>query len=194
MHTNYGINFDTHRDEYVACFFRTREQSLTRNDVQAEAGGYGARPVHISGVDGVWQANFKLPPGLPAGWQDVRVRVRASAPSNAQTIAVDVPIGDAQLEIAGVRDAVTSIVNRLDLSRGRHLSLWIGGLPPNADRNNVHIFVDGHKAIISYFALYAEGLRQVNVQISRNVSAGTAMLTLQLAHNAAEPVAIEIAD
>ncbi len=194
LNTNFGINFDSRRDDYVACFFRTGERDLKLDDIKPEAAGYGVRPIHISEAGGgVWQANFKLPPGLTAGWHDVRVRVRDGAPSNANSIALDVPIGDAQIEISGVRDAATWIADRLDLSQGRFLCLWITGLPRNADRNNLRIFVDGHEAIISYFAPNAEGIRQVNVEIPHKLPSGIAMLTVHLAHNAASPIAIEIA-
>ena len=191
--TNFGINFDSRRDDYVTCFFRTGERDLQLHEIRPETGEYGVRPVHISEAGGgMWQTNFKLPPGLAAGWHDVRIRVRESAPSNLISIALDVPIGDAQLEITGVRDAATWIVDSLDLRHGRFLCLWIGGLPRNADRNNAHIFVDGHEAGISYFAPYAEGSRQVNVALPPQLCAGTATLSMQLAHNASPPVVIEI--
>jgi len=72
--------------------------------------------------------------------------------------------------------------------------LWISGLPRNADRNNLRIFLNGQEALISYFTPPADGLRQVNVEIPQKVAAGKAMLTVRLAHNEAPPVAIEIQD
>ena len=121
-------------------------------------------------------------------------RVREGALSNAGSIALDVPIGDAQLEITGVRDAVTWTVDRLDRSQGRYLCVWVPGLPQNADRNNLRILLDGCDAIISNLAPFAEGLHQVNVEVPPNVPAGNAMLTVHLVHNTASPVAIEIVD
>jgi len=193
LNTNFGINFDSRRDEYVACFFRTGERELRLDDIQPEVSRYGVRPVHVSEVgDGVWQANFKLPPGLAPGWHEVCIRVRDSIPSTGGRIALDVPIGDAQIEVSGVRDAATWKAQTLDLSQGRFLCLWLTGLPPNADRNNLRIFVDTHEAIISYFALHGEGLRQVNVELPQGIAVGPAILSVGLADIAASSVAIEI--
>ncbi|MEO8126368.1 MAG: DUF1698 domain-containing protein [Bryobacteraceae bacterium] len=144
LNTNFGINFDSGRDEYVACYFRTAESELRLDEIEPEVAGYGVRPVHVSETTaGVWQANFKLPPGLQAGWHKVRIRLRNSAPSEAADIALDIPIGDAEISICGVRDAVTWSANSLDLSAGRFLCLWLTGLPPNAAVSIIHDDIKG---------------------------------------------------
>jgi tRNA (mo5U34)-methyltransferase len=64
--TRHGVNFSSERDDYVSCWFDWEEGPLTRHDVQPEVGGWGTIPIYVGRVGpSEWQANFKLPPGLP---------------------------------------------------------------------------------------------------------------------------------
>lgn len=63
---NYGLNFDTQRDDYVCCWFTTEEKYVGRAQVYPEVSGYGTQPVFVRPRENNhWQTNFVLPPGSP---------------------------------------------------------------------------------------------------------------------------------
>jgi hypothetical protein len=141
---NYGINFETRLDEYVAAWFNADASELDVNDVKPEIGGYGVRPLWLRSIgDGQWVVKFKVPPGLKPGWHEVSIRVGDSLPSNGKRIAVDIPLRTDPIELAGLRDGQSWVQNELDLGQGRTIALWVTGLPANVDRNNLHVFLTG---------------------------------------------------
>jgi hypothetical protein len=179
---NDGINFDTAHDEYVSCWFESSVKEIAPGTVKPQAGGYGVRPIHVARVEGnVWQANFKLPPGLTPGWHDVTVRIGDSMESNAKRIAVDVPLRTEAIRLEGVRDGQTWAENRIDLGRGNGLAIWVEGLPANADRHNLHVYLDGRLLKIAYIEDRADhGPRQVNVEVPSDVPRGSALIGVEL--------------
>jgi tRNA (mo5U34)-methyltransferase len=182
---NNGINFDSTHDEYVSVWFESpahSEKEVKLDTVKPQVGGYGVRPIHVGRAEGnVWQANFKLPPGLPAGWHDVTVRIGGSVESNARRIAVDVPLRAEGIRLTGVRDGQTWAENRLDLERGNGLSIWIAGLPANADRHNLHVYLDGRRLRVAYIEDRADGdARQVNVEVPPEAPRGAALLGVEM--------------
>ena len=190
--TNYGINFNSEHDEYLTAWFHYSGKALTRDDVQPEVGGYGVRPMHVKQfTDDQWQANFKLPPGLPPGWQDVRIRLRGSQPGSAQRIAVDMPLPDSPIRLKSVCDGRTWAPGRLDLTQGRVISLWIEGLPENADVNNVRVLLDGRPLLISYLES-KDGARQINAELQSPVHSGERSVIAELGAQRTEPVALHI--
>jgi tRNA (mo5U34)-methyltransferase len=181
---NHGINFDSTRDEYVSVWFESSANSaneIALDTVKPQVGGYGVRPIHLGPAEGnVWQANFKLPPGLPPGWHDVTVRIADSLESNAKRIAVDVPLRTEGIRLTGVRDGQTWTENRLDLQRGNALSIWVAGLPKNADRHNLHVYLDGRRLKVAYIEERADDdARQVNVEVPLEVPRGVALIGVE---------------
>jgi tRNA (mo5U34)-methyltransferase len=132
---NWGINVRGDADEYLSCWFDCAAESLSTADLRPEVGAYGARAVYVGRVEGNrWQANFRLPPGLDPGWRPVRLRTASSGPSNAVEIAVDVPLPPSHLKVVSQSGD----------------SLWIEGLPDNADRANLEILADGVPIEVTY--------------------------------------------
>ena len=190
--TNAGINFDTRRDEYLTIGFRTKERELTVADVQAGVGGYGSRPIVVKNMGGdLWQANFKLPPGLEAGWHEVSVGVRGGPAHTGRRIAVDVPLPECSPQIEGVLDGTTWKADVLELRYGRGLAIWCSGLPENADRNNVQVFVNGRRCAVEFVAP-AGDKRQINVQVPETVTAGPAEVGIRVGGRAAAPARIVV--
>jgi tRNA (mo5U34)-methyltransferase len=190
--TNHGINFDTRRDEYLSGCFRTEEKGLTVKEVQPSVGGYGVRPIIVTNLGGdLWQANFKLPPGLPAGWHDVSMAVRGGPSHTAARIAVDVPLTECAPHIEGVRDGTTWTSNVLDLKSGRGLALWCTGLPENADRNNVRVLLGPVRCPVEFIAHPAE-TRQINVQVPEAIEAGPAEVMVQVGECYSEPEIVRV--
>ncbi len=188
-HTNFGLNFQTHRDEYVTIAFRI-EGKCRIDDIYPEAGGYGVRAMHVARKEeGFWEAKFKLPPGLTPGWHEVTVRVGHSAPSNPQRIAVDFPELTTAAAIVGVSDGTTWRQGELDLSGGKVLSVWVTGLPENADRTNVRVTLGGQRLAVIYIEAEAgKRPRQVNVEIPEGAPTGQ----LPLEVNGSEPIPIQV--
>jgi hypothetical protein len=190
--TNAGINFDTRRDEYLTIGFQTAERNLKAADVQPSIGGYGARPIIVKNMGGdLWQANFKLPPGLEPGWHEVGVAVRGGPKHAGCRIAVDVPLPECAPHIEGVLDGTTWKPDVLDLQYGRGLAIWCSGLPENADRNNVRVFLNGRRCPVEFLA--PPGVkRQINVQVPEIIAPGPAELRLQIGGAFAAPARVRV--
>lgn len=147
---NFGVNFRADLDEYVACCVEGEPPR------QPMVGEFGSAPIFIGKTDaGYWQVNFKLPPGLAPGWHAVRL-----GNSNAVEIAVDVPPATTELSIKDACDGVTWTKARVALESG-HVSLWVEGLPRNADVHNVKARIDGERQQVTFVG--ADG--QVNARV-----------------------------
>jgi tRNA (mo5U34)-methyltransferase len=177
---NYGLNFDSHHESYVAIRFEGPENP-TLDTVQPEVDGVGVRPLDVIWVEGCWQANFRLPPGLTPGWRSVSVRVDGSLPSNSTTIAVDLPVAADRIQVKSLCDARTYVPNQLDLGQGRWLSLWVEGLPENADRNNIYVFLDGRKLRLTHVERGGNEARQVNAEIPAETPRGSTSIGVSIA-------------
>ena len=174
-HTNYGVNVSTEGDDYVTVWFDGMPGHLDRGDVQPEVGGFGTLPIHLGRAEAsMWQATFKVPPGLTPGWHPVQVRVRNGPRSVSRSIAVDVPLPDHPIAITGVADGTTWSPNQIDLGSGTTLCLWVGGLPGNADRANVQVILGFHRLPVTYVEEGGDRARprQVNAEVPPSMPAG----------------------
>lgn len=191
--TNHGMNFDSRHDEYVSAWFTCNEKTLGLADVKPEVSGYGVKPIHVSSLgEDKFQTNFKLPPGLTAGWHDVTIRVGDSFPSDGLKIAVDVPLPDAPIRITGICDGKTWIPDQVDTRQSDALSVWIEGLPENADRNNLRILLDGRRLRIMHLEPQHPRPRQVNAQLPERVGGGTGSVTAEIGSQRSEAVELTI--
>jgi tRNA (mo5U34)-methyltransferase len=152
MHAeSFGINFSSDRDDYVACSLDSQP------DPRPTVGDFGVHPIFNGPTTGgFWQVNFKLPPGLRPGWHPVRV-----GGSNSIDVAVDVPVEASPLRIASACDGISWESDRVSLARG-YLSLWVVGLPRNADVRNVRVSIDGARQRVTYVG--RDG--QVNIRLA----------------------------
>ena len=189
---NAGINFDTRRDEYLTIGFKTKERNLTVAEVQPSINGYGSRPIIVKNMGGdLWQANFKLPPGLESGWHEVGVAVRGGPAHTGCRIAVDVPLPGCAPHIEGVLDGTTWKPDVLDLQYGCGLAIWCSGLPENADRNNVHVSLNGRRCPVEFIAPPGEK-RQINVRVPETITAGSAEVGIGIGEYSAAPARIVV--
>jgi tRNA (mo5U34)-methyltransferase len=180
-HKNFGINFDSAKDDSVTCVFTSDEPGLTMADVQPSVGRFGSIPLQLKrrAEEGQYECGFRLPPGLSRGWHEVRVRLHGGPPSNPKRIAVDLPLDVAKLRLDGVQDNKTQRPFELDRSRGDIVALWLWDLPANADKNNLRVFAGDTPTRIEYLE-DATGKRQVNVLIPKTVPPGTVKLRAEL--------------
>ncbi|MFN0172349.1 MAG: class I SAM-dependent methyltransferase [Bryobacteraceae bacterium] len=164
---NFGFNFRQDGDEYISCWFTHPWPEIGLDQLFPEVGGFGVAPVHVKREGGdAWMVSFRVPPGLAVGWHDVTLRVGSSERSCPRRIAVGIPAQASRLEIRGLCDGLESVPGEVRRVNGSHLSLWIAGLPHNADRGNVRILIDGvYHAPLFVGDADPEGVRQVNVPV-----------------------------
>lgn len=187
---NFGINFASDRDEYVTFLFDPAGMEPSLDIVKPEVGPYGASPMHLTQVEsGFWQTNFKLPPGLTQGWHDAHLRIGDSARSNAIRIAIDLPLRAQSVEITSLQDAVTYQSDEVDLARGRHATVWVAGLPENADRGNVRVMLGETPLRVTYV-----GGTQINVEIPEDAAGTTAELRVAVGGAVSPPALLRIRD
>lgn len=171
---DFGINFSSKRDEYVGARFHHSGTKLKLAEVRPEVGGYGVNPidVHEAGP-GQMEVGFKLPPGLEAGMHDVAIRVRESQPGDAARIAVDMPAQGWLLSLKSVQDGTTWIPNQIDFTKGDTLSIWVTGLPENADRNNIRVSLGDWRLEVTYIESgLAESRSQINLKVPEEIGPG----------------------
>ena len=144
---NFGINFRSDTDEYIGAAFAASDISI--DEVKPEVGTFGVRPISVTPIgNGFYQANFKLPPGIEAGWHDVTVRIADSERSTPHRIAVDMPVVVERLVIASV--AANETWETGQVARGKSMALWIDGLPDNVDVHNTRVTLDGRPLRITH--------------------------------------------
>jgi tRNA (mo5U34)-methyltransferase len=189
---NGGLNFRSRSsDDYVGCRVAAEGVDLSSSSVQPEVSGYGSQPVFVGLVEGCWQVNFKLPPGLSSGWHQVRLRT-PEAVSNPVEIAVDVPLLTESLEIRSVYDGVNWQPYQLSLKNG-FASMWVYGLPRNADTNNVKVTIAGKRQLTTFVGSPGpDGAAQVNVRLRADTAQGKQRLDIQFGGVNPLPVTVEI--
>jgi tRNA (mo5U34)-methyltransferase len=192
-HTNFGINFGSRLDEYIVAWFESESRSLGIDDVKPETGGFGVRPIAVDRRDEQWQATFKLPPGLKPGWHDVTIRTGSSGRSNARPIAVDMPAVSGSVAIRSLCDGKTWKPDEIDLSQGDSIAMWVAGLPENADKSNVRVFLDGKRIATLFVERPNEKeARQVNAALPSGVPPGVREATLSVGATVSDPARLRV--
>lgn len=185
-----GINFCSSRDEYISCWFRTAQRNLRREDVRPIVGAWGATPLSLEPRGGdVWQANFKLPPGLDSGFHDVKVGISQGAFSNACRIAVDVaPVTDS-LVVTGLCDGRTWKPDEVRLQPDGIIAVWVAGLPYNADLNNTEVILGGRRLAVEHVAAPEAGQpTQVNARVPADFPVGQHSVQVRVANTVSAPI------
>lgn len=190
----HGMNFYSSRDEYVTCWFESPEPALTRLDVFPEVHGYGSMPIDVRRFDQVqWMASFALPPGLDPGWHGVRLRTRERGWSETRRIAVDIPASTDRLELRSIYDGISWDPGVVHGANGGFASMWMRGLPDNADRANIRVYAGGKRhPVIFVSALNPEGERQVNVKLRDEIGEGEHQIHVAFGATLSNALAVRI--
>ncbi len=181
---NNGFNFQASRDRFLSLWFISPEPDLTRETVFPEVAGYGVKPMFVQRIEGNrWQANFKLPLGLSAGWQPVRLRTARSGFSNNLRIAVNMPAAAIALHLDGVCDGVDWTKGQVLLAHGR-ITMFVTGLADNADLANVRVYVNDSRLTPDYLEPVRPGepanaRRQVNARFPRTLESGPSQVIVR---------------
>jgi tRNA (mo5U34)-methyltransferase len=190
---HFGINFRSDLDEYASAWFTCEAKNLTRAGVQVSIGPFHVAPVSVDQRGDAWQATFKVPPGLEAGWNEVRVRTTESGWSNPAKVALDMPVEVTSLAITGAADGKTWTPSEVQISSDAVLSLWVQGLPENRDHRNLHIQLGGHAIEADSIAPWETGKpSQINVRLPEGLTPGVYPLTVAIGGGASAPVSIRL--
>jgi tRNA (mo5U34)-methyltransferase len=184
-------------DDYVSIWFKTPETGLDRGSVFPTVGGYGIQPVYVGRTeDDGWQANCKLPPGLVRGWHEVRVRTANGAYSSPVEIAVDEerqPPRAGHLQIEIVADGKTWERNHARLSSDCCVSIWLAGMPRNAEREDIRVQLGDTELEVTFLSSPDEsGRRQVNARVPVNMTPGEFALVASCAGVTCSPAKLEL--
>ncbi len=189
-----GINFSTRKEHYVSCWFRTAQENVTRDQLRFEIGGFGVPALFVRREpDGTWLGNFRLPPGLRSGWNDVRLRFADSDFGRTLRIAVDMPVEPSRVVLVGACDGNTFTVNTVAVTERGWISSWVLGLPENCDRDNIRVVLDTTRLAIEYVGDQdGDGNRQVNAVVPGNTAKGEHSLRVECAGVSSESLTIQV--
>jgi hypothetical protein len=188
-----GINFSTRKEEYISCWFRTAQPSVTREQLRLEVGGFGVPALFVRHLpDGRWVANFRFPLGLGSGWNDVRLRFAASDFGRTLRIAVDMPVHAGPIVLVGACDAFT-FQAQIAVAENGYISCWVQGLPENCDCDNVRVFLGSTRLSTDYVGERdADGNRQINAVIPGDTGKGEHRVRIECAGFSSEPLTVKI--
>ena len=135
-----------------------------------------------------------MAPGLQPGWQQVRVRTANSRYSNAVSVAVDMPALCEHVTIIQACDANTHQRFELERRDKATLSIWVAGLPDNADRHNVRVRLGRTDLRIEHVAppQGKDRPRQINAALVEALEAGEVDLTVSLGKAVSAPARIRV--
>jgi tRNA (mo5U34)-methyltransferase len=189
-----GINFSTRKEEYISCWFRTARESVTREQLRFEVSGFGVAALFVRHeADGAWMANFRLPPGLAAGWNGVRLRFADSDFGQTLRIAVDMPARPGNLVLVGACDGTNWKVEAIAVRERGYVSAWVQGLPENCDRDNIRVLLDAARLAVDYVGLEdAAGNRQINAVIPGDTAKGRHLLKIECAGVSSQSLSVTI--
>lgn len=191
----FGVNFSTRKEEYISCWFRTGEPTVTRGELRLEVGGFGIPALYVRpDENGAWMANFRLPPGLGGGWNLVRLRFADSAfGSTTLRIAVDQPLRVKRLELKGACDGTNWNDHEVKASDGGFISCWVTGLPENCDRANISVYLEEKKLLVQYVGeLDPEGMRQINAVLPVGAGKGEQLCRVECGGVSTESWALRV--
>ena len=186
---NFGVNFSTRKEEYITCWFRTPRKSVSREQLRFEVGGFGVPALCVRDEeDGTRLANFRLPPGLDGGWNAVRLRFPDTGFGRTLRIAVDMPLKIDRLVVKGVCDGITWSGEKIAIRECGVISLWVNGLPENADQSNICVRLGDVRLGLEYISEPdPEGCRQINAAVPGDVVEGEHVLRIESGGVSAEP-------
>ncbi len=186
---NLGVNFSTHKEQYVQCWFGSPRPAISRQELKLEVDGLGAAAHYCGPVaDGTWVANFPLPRGLSPGWRPARLRFADSGFSQALRIAVDLPPIVSEIVCVAAQDAITWKTGEVAVTDAGHLVCWVTGLPENCDRNNVRVLL-GDKRLAIHWIGRPEGApgTQINAVVPGGFAKGEHLLRIECGGVGSEP-------
>ena len=186
----YGINFNSRRDQYVACWFRTAA-ALDKEQLRLEVGDFGAACVHLQLEDtGAWRGTFRIPPGSASGWNTVRLRLAGSRFAPPRRIAIDLPLAVESVTVKDVVDAHTWASHRIESG---YATCWVAGLPENCDPHNTHVFLGDTRLAVTFIGEpNPDGFRQLNAQLPPAPLRGDLAFRIECGGVSSAPISVRV--
>ena len=195
-------DFSAHRDDYFTVWFNTEETDLDCDNVFIQVGPYGCRPVMVQHAAGkMWQANAKLAPGLPRGWNEVTIAVRNTKFSAPARIPVDLARSNRGSTSASTEIRVDRIIDGKTYAPGiarvgvpeSSISAWVTGIPEGTVISEVALRLDGADLPATYVsALDSSSLRQVNAMIPVGMAPGEYSLSAKVRDLESAPAPVRL--
>ena len=190
-----GVNFSARKEEYISCWFRTTEPTVTRGQLRLEVGGFGVPALYVRPAEnGAWMANFRLPPGLRSGWSPVRLRFADSLFGDTTLrLAVDLPLRAECLVLNGACDGTNWNDREVKAGDGGFISCWVTGLPENCDRANIGVYLGETRLRLEYVSEPdAAGMRQINAALPAGMAKGEQLCRVECGGVATESRALQV--
>jgi tRNA (mo5U34)-methyltransferase len=189
-----GINFSTRKEHYISCWFRTGNPNVTREQLRFEIGGFGVPALFVRHEpDGAWLGNFRLPPGLKSGWNDVRLRFADSDFGRTLRVAVDMPLRPGRIVLVGACDGNSFTVNTITVRGRGWVSVWVQGLPENCGRDNIRVMLDSTRLAIEYVGDQdPDGNRQINAVVPGDTAKGEHLLRIECAGASSDQLTLKV--
>jgi hypothetical protein len=196
--------FSSANDDYVAIWFNSPHADLTAADVLPRIGPYGSHPVFLRNIGGdCWQVNCKLPPGLAPGRYAATLRTTNSPWGNSVRIGVDLSAEQrrqrpsttaaSNIRIAIVTDGKTWERNVVHTGIDSCISLWVSGLPDQAARDVIAVWLDGNDLPAVYLSQPdAQGLRQINAMLPSGTQPGDYTVAVAFQDKVSEAVPLKL--
>jgi tRNA (mo5U34)-methyltransferase len=196
--------FSGTNDDYVALWFESPRADLTGADVFPRIGPYGSHPVFLQNTGGpVWHVNCKLPPGLAPGWHAATLRTTNSPWGNPVRIGVDLSPEErrqrparpeaSNIRIVIVTDGKTWERNLIHTGIGSCISLWVSGLPADATRDAIAVWLDGDDLPAVFLSEPdPQGLRQVNAMLPSGARPGDYAVAVAFRDTVSEAVPVTV--
>jgi tRNA (mo5U34)-methyltransferase len=191
-------------DNYVSLWFKSDHPDLTCDTVFVEMGPYAARPAQLvrTGGDG-WCADILLPPGIAAGWHEVKLRVPGSAFSNSIEVPVDLEptASKAAAAHSPTQNLIIELVTdgktweRWKVKTGLHacVSVWARGIPDDCVVSDLRVKL-GETELPAVFLSTTdpEGRKQVNALLPMEMMPSATVVVLVCRNRASAPVPLEL--
>jgi tRNA (mo5U34)-methyltransferase len=181
---SYQESFHPLKDEYLLCFFKSKQENLTPDSVFVEVDGYGTQTLVVAADgDGGWQANCLRPPGLEPGPHEVRLRTRQSGRSNPVFFTMlnesgrDISAPTASFPSAAPEICSAEFRSSGDLryaGRGEgYLVCWFRSPAGSIAPRDVSLNIGDHISEAHSISSLGEGVWQANVLLNAPLGPGT---------------------
>jgi tRNA (mo5U34)-methyltransferase len=199
-----GREFSGANDDYVAIWFESPHPDLAVSQVFPRIGPYGSHPVILEHTGGdIWHVNCKLPPGLAPGWHAATLRTMDSPWGNPVRIGVDRTAAQrrqrpacaaaSNVRIAIATDGKTWERNLIHTGIQSCISLWVSGLPADARRDAIAVWLDGDDLPALFLSpADAQGQRQINAMLPSGTPPGDYAVAVAFQDRVSETVPVRL--
>jgi len=80
----------------------------------------------------------------------------------------------------------------VNVTESGHLSCWVEGLPENADRGNLRLWLGDWRMAITFVGESVEGRRQINAKAPQECPMGELPLRVECSGVSSEPVTVKV--